>query len=213
MSEFLSALKPKSCIPILQTSCLLLLGAWFTSCSSDFVPKPKGYNRIELPAHEYLAIPDTFPYQFQASKHAVLLRDSSWISERYWVDIHYPELGANIQVTYKPVKSKQDLLEGYLNDSYKLTSQHNVKAYAIEESIVALKNGNVASVSELEGEVPTQFQFHVTDSTRNFIRGALYFKTATKNDSLAPVIEYLKLDIIHLLNTLEWKNDFPLEID
>ncbi|MEM8893591.1 MAG: gliding motility lipoprotein GldD [Bacteroidota bacterium] len=213
MSEYLSALKPKSCIPILQISFLLLLGTWLSSCSSDFVPKPKGYNRIELPDHEYQAIPDTFPYQFQASKHAELLRDSSWISERYWLDINYPSLNANIQVTYKPVKSKQELLEGYLNDSYKLTSQHNVKAYAIEESIVALKNGNVASVSELEGEVPTQFQFHVTDSTRNFIRGALYFKTATKNDSLAPVIEYLKLDIIHLLNTLEWKNDFPIEID
>ena len=177
------------------------------------MPKPKGYNRIELPPHEYLAIPDTFPYQFEASKYAVLLRDSSWISERYWMDIHYPELGANIQLTYKPVKSKQDLLEGYLNDSYKLTSQHNVKAYAIEESIVALKNGNIASVSELEGEVPTQFQFHVTDSTRNFIRGALYFQTAMKNDSLAPIIDYLKIDIIHLLNTLEWKNDFPLDFN
>lgn len=213
MLEFLSVLIRKSYIPILQTSLLVLLGAVLISCSSDFVPKPKGYNRIVLPPHEYLAIPDTFPYQFETSKYALLLRDSSWISERYWMDIHYPELEANIQVTYKPIRSKEDLLEGYLNDSYKLTSQHNVKAYAIEESIVALKNGNIASVSELEGEVPTQFQFHITDSTRNFIRGALYFQTATKNDSLGPVIEYLKIDIMHLLNTLEWKNDFQLDLN
>ena len=63
----------------------------------------------------------------------------------------------------------------------------------------------MASVTELEGEVPSQFQFHITDSTDHFLRGALYFKTATKNDSLAPAIEFLKSDIIHLLNTLEWK--------
>lgn len=209
----MSVLKRKSYIPSFQTSLMSLLGVFIISCSSDFVPKPKGFNRINLPPHEYQAIPDTFPYQFETSKYAVLLRDSSWISERYWLDIHYPELAANIQVTYKPVESKEDLLQGYLNDSYKLTSQHNVKAYAIEESIVALKNGNIASVSELEGEVPTQFQFHITDSTRNFMRGALYFRTATKNDSLAPVIEYLKVDIMHLLNTLQWKNDFQLDIN
>jgi len=58
----------------------------------------------------------------------------------------------------------------------------------------------------LEGEVPSQFQFHVSDSTQHFMRGALYFKTATQNDSLAPVIDYLKRDIIHLLSTLRWND-------
>ncbi len=176
----------------------------FSSCTSEFTPKPKGFNRIELPEHQYFNLPDTFPYQFEVSKHARLLKDSSYISERYWLDIYYPTMDANIQITYKPVNSKKELLEEYLNDAYKLTSQHNIKAYAIEESIVGLPNGNVASVSELEGEVPTQFQFHITDSTQNFLRGALYFQTATKNDSLKPVIEYLKIDIMHMLNTLNW---------
>jgi gliding motility-associated lipoprotein GldD len=60
-------------------------------------------------------------------------------------------------------------------------------------------------VAELSGEVPTQFQFFVTDSTDHFLRGALYFNTAMKNDSLAPVIEYIKVDMIHLINTLEFK--------
>ncbi|MEL7006811.1 MAG: hypothetical protein AAFN93_29405 [Bacteroidota bacterium] len=81
-----------------------------------------------------------------------------------------------------------------------------MKAYAIEEKILVLKSGNVASVTELEGEVPSQFQFHITDSTNHFLRGALYFKTASKNDSLAPAIEYIKADIVHMLNTLAWNN-------
>jgi len=61
-------------------------------------------------------------------------------------------------------------------------------------------------VSELSGEVPTQFQFFVTDSTQHFLRGALYFQTAVKNDSLAPIIEYIKVDMMHLMNTLSFEN-------
>ena len=133
------------------------------------------------------------------------MKDSSWIAERYWVDVYYPELDATIQLTYKPIKNKAQLLEEYYGDSYKLTSQHNVKAYSIEERVLELPNGDYASFTELEGEVPTQLQFHVSDSSNHFLRGALYFKTATQNDSLAPVIRYVKEDALHMLETLKWE--------
>lgn len=183
------------------TFCFLLFG-----CGSDYLPKPKGYNRISLPQAEYLTLPDTFPYSFEYSKHAKVLRDSSWIAEKYWITLFYQEMGASLQITYKPVTDS--IIREYLGDSYRLTSQHNVKAYAIEESILELPNGLYASYTELEGQVPTQVQFHITDkdSTDHFMRGALYFRTATKNDSLAPVINYLKKDVIHLLTTLEWRD-------
>ncbi len=182
----------------------LILFSFITiSCSPEYLPKPKGYNRIDLPTAEYLNLADSFPYYFQYSKHARILKDSSWIAERYWINLFYPEMDANIQITYKPVTDS--IIREYLSDSYRLTSQHNVKAYAIDESILELPNGLYASFTELEGEVPTQVQFHVSDSVDHFLRGALYFKTATKNDSLAPVIDYLKKDIIQLLMTLEWK--------
>lgn len=179
--------------------CVLLF-----SCSEDFLPKPKGYNRIDLPTPAYRITPDSLPYAFEYSAYATLLRDSSWISERYWINLYYEEMEATIQITYKPVTDS--IIREFLSDSYRLTSQHNVKAYAIEESIIELPNGMYASFTELEGEVPTQAQFHITDedSTDHFLRGALYFQTANKNDSLAPVIDYLKEDILHLIATLEW---------
>ena len=179
--------------------------AILVSCSTNYIPKPKGYNRIELPEPAFLQLPDSFPYSFQYSAHAKLLRDSSWMAERFWIDIYYPDLGANIQVTYKPVNGLDNLLQEYQDDSYRLTAKHQVKAYSIEEANLRLPNGDIAVVSELEGQVPSQFQFYVTDSVQHFLRGALYFRTATQNDSLAPVIEYMKQDIIHLLNTLSWK--------
>lgn len=172
---------------------------------SGYVPKPRAYNRIDLPEASYTALPDTFPYSFEYSTHARLKRDTSWIAERYWLNVYYPELGANVQLTYKPLDGSEQKLKEHLRDAYKLTAKHQIKASAIEESVLTTPNGKTAVVEELSGEVPSQFQFFITDSTRHFLRGALYFRTATQNDSLEPVIEYVKKDIIHMLNTLEWE--------
>ncbi len=91
--------------------------------------------------------------------------------------------------------------------AYKLTSKHQVKAYAIDEAVIKTKTGKTAVIAELSGEVPSQYQFFTTDSINHFLRGALYFNTATQNDSLAPVIQFVQKDIIRLLNTLQWQED------
>jgi gliding motility-associated lipoprotein GldD len=181
------------------------------SCEQDYLPKPKGYNRIDMLPHEYLPLPDTFPYQFEYSKHARLLRDSSWISEPYWIELHYPYFDATIEMTYKPTFNDEEVLRDYFETAYRLTSKHKQKAYAIDEQVIPINNGNLAIIAELSGEVPSQFQFYTTDSTMNFLRAALYFKTATQNDSLLPVIQYMQKDMLHILNTLQWKKDFPKE--
>ena len=179
-------------------------------CEQNYLPKPKGYNRLDIPAHQYQPLPDTLPFKFEYSKHARLLDDTTWISERYWVELYYPRFKGDIHITYKRLKSKETLKE-LIDDSYFLTSKHQVKAYAIDDIIMRTPSGMVASIAELEGEVPSQFQFYVTDSTENFLRGALYFNTKVSNDSLAPAIAFIKKDIIHLLNTLEWNKDFKFE--
>lgn len=189
---------------------LLALGLAITlvGCGGDgggYVPKPRAFNRIDLPEASYTALPDTFPYSFEYSSHARLKPDTSWIAERYWLNVYYPELGANVQLTYKPLDGSEQKLKEHLRDAYKLTAKHQIKATAIEESVLTTPSGKTAVVEELSGEVPSQFQFFITDSTRHFLRGALYFRTATQNDSLEPVIEYVKKDIIHMLNTLEWE--------
>lgn len=180
---------------------LLLLSA---SCNREHFPKPLGYNRLVLPNHDYLQLPDSFPYSFEYSKHALLLRDTSRISERYWIEIYYPQLKSNIHITYKPIKGEK-LLREFLDDSYTLTAKHQIKAYAINEVISKTPSGKTAVIAELEGDVPSQFQFTVTDSAKNFLRGALYFNTKVANDSLAPAIEFMKRDMMQIINTLEWK--------
>ncbi len=175
------------------------------ACQQDYTPKPLGYNRLNLPAPSYRSLPDSLPYRFEYSDHAKLLDDTSTISERFWIEIYYPEIKANVHITYKPIRSEK-LLKEFLDDSYTLTAKHQIKASAINEVITTTPSGKTAVIAELEGEVPSQFQFTLTDSSKNFLRGALYFNTQVANDSLAPAIEYMKKDIMHMINTLEWKN-------
>ncbi|NEM99615.1 gliding motility lipoprotein GldD [Pontibacter burrus] len=189
----------------------LQFGLWFAlallvaSCGTEYIPKPKGYNRIDLPEQTYQPLKADYPYSFEYSSHAKVRPDSSMIAEPHWIHIIYPNLGADVQLTYKDLQGSDKMLNDMVEDARKLTGKHQIKAYSIEETEIRTPTGDMASVFELEGEVPSQFQFYVTDSTKHFLRGALYFRTATQNDSLAPVIEFIKRDVVHMLNTLKWQ--------
>ncbi len=173
--------------------------------TDTYVPKPKGYPRFDLPVPDYTLLEPKHPYQFEYNKAARILPDTFARAEPHWIFINYPDFNASVQLTYKPIRKDVNRLRGMLEDSYKLAARHNVKAYAIEQRTIKLKSGLEASLIDLSGEVPSQVQFVTTDSTTHFLRGALYFNTATQNDSLQPVIQYIRKDVLHLLNTLKWR--------
>lgn len=188
---------------LLAAYCLLFL--FFAACQRDYLPKPVGYNRLVLPEHEYQPLPDSLPYTFEYSKHAKVLPDTAGFSEQYWIEIYYPQLQSNVHITYKKIYSNEQLLKEFMNDAYTLTAKHQIKAYAIDEVIAQTYSGRTAIIAELEGDVPSQMQFTITDSTKNFLRGALYFNSKVHNDSLRPAIEYMKKDIMHMINTFDWR--------
>jgi len=188
----------KNYIPLIL---LFILG----SCGSDYLPKPKGYNRIDLPEREFTTLKNDVPYSFEHSVHAKVEPDSFNLTEKSWINLNYESLGGKVHLTYLALETDGKDIKTVVNDAINLTAKHQIKAYGIEESMMVTPKGYTGVVAELSGEVPTQFQFFVTDSTKNFLRGALYFNTAMKNDSLAPAIEYIKVDMIHLINTLEFK--------
>lgn len=186
----------------LYLSFLLLLA----SCSENYLPKPPGYNRIDLPEHSFERLGGELPYSLDFSKFSRVEKDSFNLAEKEWINLHYVDFGAKVHMTYKAIDGKNVDFKTLSSDAFKLTAKHQQKAYGIQEAIMLTPEGYTGVVAELEGEVPTQFQFFVTDSTKHFLRGALYFNTATKNDSLAPVIEYIKVDMAHLMNSVKFEN-------
>jgi gliding motility-associated lipoprotein GldD len=201
-SKYMQILKRFGVLSILMS--YLVIGCRQKSDSGDFVPKPKGYNRIDLPVAQYQQMTENHPFSFQYSTQAVLKPDTVRWAEPHWMYVYYPKLDAMIQLTYKPLGGDKNKMAKLIDDAYKLASKHNQKANSIQGLAIKIPSGN-AMLMELEGEVPTYLQFYTTDSTKHYLRGALYFNTALKSDSLAPVIDYLKKDVIKMLNTLEWK--------
>ncbi|MFP4621285.1 MAG: gliding motility lipoprotein GldD, partial [Bacteroidales bacterium] len=117
---------------------------------------------------------------------------------------HYPRFNGDIHISYK---SMEDSFKTYVEDARELAYKHTIKAEAIQEERYTDKERNVYGIFyNLEGNVASPVQFFVTDSTKHFLRGSLYFRTEPNQDSLAPVIQFVKKDIRHLIETLEWKN-------
>ncbi|MBP1674669.1 MAG: gldD, partial [Bacteroidetes bacterium] len=83
---------------------------------------------------------------------------------------------------------------------------HINKADAINELVINDKESNVFGILyDLKGNTATSVQFYVTDSTNHYLRGSLYFESEPNADSLAPVIDFFREDIIHIIETLKWK--------
>ena len=199
----------------MRLSKLLILLVLLNSCgstnssekeeSADDLPRPKGYNRIVLPRPIYHSLAPGHPFTFEVSNYAKVLRDSVSWAEPHWLYVYYPRWNAFIQLTYKPLAGDKRKLKGLINDAYQLASKHQGKASGIQDYIMTTRSGRKATLIELDGEVATSFQFFTTDSTKHYLRGAVYVNTATANDSLAPIIQFLKNDAIHLIQTLQWQ--------
>ena len=196
-------------LAILSTFCLFLV-----ACVEEttYTPKPRGYHYINLPRARYASLPDSLPYLFEYSVHAKLLNDTSYLADRYWLEVYYPQFEANIDVSYKPIRSKQDFKE-YVDDCFRLAQKHNIKAEAINEIVSKTPKGYTSVVYELEGDVPSYFQFYVTDSAKHFLRTSLYFPTSTKGDSLAPVIAFIKKDMEKMMNTVDWNTSKKFDLN
>ena len=181
---------------------LLLL---VSSCSDSYTPKPRGYYRIDLPEPSYRIFDTTFPYAFEYPVYADIVADSSKIAEPYWINIRYKPFNAILHFSYKVVNGN---LTRYLDDAHTLVNKHIPKANAISQREYLDPIHRVFGlVYDIRGaDAASPYQFYLTDSVSNFVRGALYFNHIPNNDSLAPVIDFLKKDLEHMINTFRWKN-------
>ncbi len=188
-------------ITILIYGFLIIL---ISGCSSDYVPKPRGFFRIELPDKEYRDLDSIFPYTFEYPIYAEISNDPNSLDQPYWINIDFPSFKARVHLSYKAVNND---LEVFAEDSHSLVMKHIPKASAIEEIRIDNEINDIHGiVYDIRGTgAASPYQFYITDSTQHFLRGALYFNTLPNNDSLAPVIEFIKLDIMHMLETTRWK--------
>ena len=202
----------------------ILFCLYFLSCNSPYTSKKKGYFKIDFPKHEYVRFNNPgFPYSFEYPVYAQIARDSSASANQnpYWINVDFPSFNGKIFISYKTIGGTSDYkvktssgykdstgkntFENMVNDSYNLTYKNDIKAYSIEDSLMRTPNNISGIFFRLAGSVATAKQFFLSDTTHNFLRGALYFDATPNEDSLRPVNAFLQEDMKHLINTLQWK--------
>jgi len=186
---------------------IIMAMVFSVSCTdTDYTPKPRGYFRIAMPEKKYKIFDTLFPYSFEYPAYATIQPDFNINAEPYWINIEFPAFKGTLHISYKHVYN-DSILNQYFEDARSFANKHIAKADDIEpKAIIDDKHQVYGLIYEIKGTgVASTYQFYVTDSTTNFLRGALYFNILPNNDSLAPVIDYVKADIDHLIQTLHWK--------
>jgi gliding motility-associated lipoprotein GldD len=173
------------------------------SCKKESIPKPRGYFRISFPAKSYKSLEMPVPYDFQIPVYSIAGRDSLNLNELGWVTIEVPANHAQIHLSYKGINKN---LGSYIEESRNLAYKHSEKASSIEEQIFLNPSKKVyGTIYHIKGNAASPMQFYLTDSLNHFLRGALYIKEIPNIDSLQPVIGFLNQDVLHLIETTEWK--------
>ena len=182
--------------------CIISLIVAFVSCTKVSTPKPYGYYRITVPDTAYVPLDSLFlsPFNFQLSRNAQVQPRAD---EPYWINLYYPALDATIHCSYKPVRNN---LRELTNDALEFVYRNASFANAIPEREYSHPEAQVYGVLfDLEGNTASSCQFFVTDSTHHFFRASVYCNCPPNADSLAPIYEYLRKDVIKMVETFEWK--------
>ncbi len=185
-----------------------IVSYFFTACNSPYTPKPKGYFKINFPEKKYQTFDVAgYPYTFEYPVYAQVLKDSTFFNTQaenpWWINIDFPQFNGRIYISYKAIGANQ--LDKLVNDAFKLTNKHTTKASSIDEMLINTPNNIHGVFFNVGGDVATANQFFVTDSSRHFLRGALYFDATPNQDSLGIVNDYLVKDMQHLINTFKWR--------
>lgn len=187
----------------------LILGFFMVwACNSPITPRPKGYSQIQFPEKQYQIFNDPgFPYTFEYPVYANISKGLDYFGDskqaNNWININFPSYQGTLYVSYKKIQVGQ--LDTIIRDAYTFVNNHNSKANFMQDSVFTTENGISGVFFHIGGNVATNYQFFLTDSTRHFFRGALYFDATPNEDSIAPVNAFIFKDLTHLVNTFRWK--------
>jgi gliding motility-associated lipoprotein GldD len=168
-------------------------------CDSEAIPKPKAYLSLKYPEKKYEKITEKRPYVFEIPASTKVEK-----LPKNWLKIKYPKLRASVDITYRPI---QNNLKELLMEADKLVFEHTIKADNISSRDYANEDKKVfGKLYDISGNAASQVQFHVTDSAKHFLKASLFFYSKPNYDSVLPAVDYIKQDMIRMMESLEWND-------
>jgi gliding motility-associated lipoprotein GldD len=173
--------------------------------NAEYSPKPRGYFRINFPEHVYQEYKSDCPYTFTYPKYAIIEKDNAPGAKPCWINLQLPQFKGTLHLSYQPVTSKKVFNE-LVEDAHTFAFKHTVKATSIDEGIIHYPERKVYGIYyTIDGNAASSAQFFLTDSTQHYLRGALYFNTQPRLDSIQPVLDFVKKDMEVLIKSFKWK--------
>lgn len=183
---------------IIAVSILFITLSSVFSCKDDVLPKPSSHLRLDYPVANYVNFENECPFTFEINSEAIIKGE-----KECGFAISYPKMKATIYLTYKPVHNN---INSLLRDAQKLTYEHVIKADDIlEQPYLNPEKKAYGMFYQVDGNAATNSQFYVTDSTKHFVIGSVYFYAKPNFDSIMPAASYIKNDMQRLMETLKWK--------
>jgi gliding motility-associated lipoprotein GldD len=171
-------------------------------CRKSYTPKPRSYFRIDFPDKAYKPYTSDCQYGFEVPVYSSIIPFQGG-QEPCWINIDFPGYKGTIHITYKILNND---LSQHVEDIHALAYKHIIKADDIIEEPFAFPDRKVyGMIYNIKGNTASSMSFFATDSTDNFLSGALYFRVIPNKDSLAPVISFFSADLKHLIETIHWK--------
>jgi len=186
--------------PIPLKVIVILTSILLASCNEDTLPKPGAQLALQYPEATYDKLANNnCPFSFEVNEHARVLakKDCS-------MKIEYPAMDATVYLNYARVN---DNLTQLLMDGQRLSYTHNKMADVIADyPFLNMDKRTSGMMYEVEGNAASNAQFYVTDSTSHFLTASLYFYSKPNYDSIYPAIDYVKKDMVKMIESLKWKN-------
>jgi gliding motility-associated lipoprotein GldD len=187
----------------------ILVFVWACGDNSSVLPKPRIYPRVIYPDKNYkLQTFQDCPFGMMIPEYFVSIQDTfseEGSKNKCWFDLYSQNFDAYLHLSYIDIDNRKHF-DKLMSDAFELADKHNIKASFRDEIKISKPENDLHGILfEIEGPVATPLQFFVTDSTNHFMRGSLYFKSQVNRDSIAPIYEFLREDIVALLDSYSWK--------
>ncbi len=172
-------------------------------------PKPRMYPKVDYPVRSKVQFDEAYcKLKFEYPNYFSVEQDQYFFDSKpidpCWFDLVSKQLNSQLHCSYIPVNNRKHF-DQLVNDAFKMTSKHNQKANYRREQLIKNPEENVHGILfEHDGPVASPLQFFVTDSTKHFFRASLYFKSQVNPDSIAPVYDFVKTDILEIIESFKW---------
>ena len=184
---------------------LLMVSLLSAGCTHDYAPKPRGYFRIVFPKKNYQQYNGGCPFTFTYPTYTFIEPDRKPGSKPCWLNVQFPQFKGTLHLSYDAITSKK-MFDELAEDAHKLAFKHTVKATAIDEGTIRNPVYKIYGIYyTIDGNAASSAQFYLTDSTKNYLRGALYFNTEPRLDSIQPVLDFVKKDVDVMIKSFRWK--------